>query len=73
MDRNRLLSCTPRFNDPTVEREVVLDFTSGYIKRALHTLPSQGSKMPWRLYQNYAKDIVMLRYGRVDDGVMEFR
>jgi cation diffusion facilitator CzcD-associated flavoprotein CzcO len=73
MDRNRLVSCTPRFNDPTVEREVVLDFTSGYIKRALHTLPSQGSKMPWRLYQNYAKDIVMLRYGRVDDGVMEFR
>jgi hypothetical protein len=73
MDANGQTSCTPRFNDPTVTREAVLDFTSGYIQRALHTLPSQGSKTPWRLHQNYAKDIVMLRYGSIDDGVIEFR
>lgn len=27
---------------------------------------------PWRLYQNYALDIVSLRLGRVNDGVMQY-
>jgi monooxygenase len=73
MDKNGFVQCTPRRNDPSVKEEAVLDFTSGYVQRALHTLPSQGSKMPWRLHQNYVKDLSMLRYGRVDDGTMEFR
>ena len=34
--------------------------------------PKQGMKKPWKLYQNYALDLVTLRYGKVDDGVMEF-
>lgn len=73
MDRNGYASCTPRLSDPTVKPEPVLDFTSGYVQRALPTLPKQGSKMPWRLHQNYVKDLSMLRYGRLDDGTMEFR
>jgi monooxygenase len=73
MDRHGYASCTPRVNDPSVEPEPVLDFTSGYVQRALDTLPRQGSKTPWRLHQNYVKDLSMLRYGRVDDGTMEFR
>jgi monooxygenase len=59
--------------DPSVKPERVLDFTSGYVLRAIHTLPSQGSKMPWRLHQNYFKDLSMLRYGSVEDGTMEFK
>ena len=73
MDENGYASCTPRLTDPSVLPEPVLDFTSGYVKRALDTLPSQGSKHPWRLHQNYVKDLSMLRYGRVDDGTVEFR
>jgi monooxygenase len=73
MDENGFDRCTPRLNDPSVKKERVLDFTSGYVERALHTLPSQGSKTPWRLHQNYIKDLSMLRYGRVDDGTMEFK
>ena len=73
MERHGYASCTPRVTDPTVRPEPVLDFTSGYVQRALHTLPSQGSKTPWRLHQNYVKDLSMLRYGRVDDGAMEFK
>ena len=73
MDRNGYASCTPRVNDPSVTEEPILDFTSGYVKRALHTLPRQGSKKPWRLRQNYFKDLSMLRYGRVEDGTMEFK
>ena len=73
MDKHGFAQCTARRSDPAVVEEPVLDFTSGYVRRALHTLPSQGSKMPWRLYQNYIKDLSMIRYGRVDDGTMEFK
>lgn len=73
MDEKGLKSCTPRLNDPTIEREPALDFNSGYVLRALPELPSQGSKHPWKLHQNYIKDLRMLRFGRLEDGVMEFR
>ena len=73
MERNGFAYCVARRTDPSVTPEPVLDFTSGYVIRALHTLPKQGSKMPWRLYQNYVKDLSMIRYGRVDDGTMEFK
>ena len=72
MDRHGYDICTPRLNDPSVEPVPAVDFTSGYVQRALDTLPRQGSKTPWRLHQNYVKDLSMLRYGRVDDGAMEF-
>ncbi len=72
MDRHGLAQCTPRLNDPSVTPEPAIDFTSGYVRRALHTMPSQGSKMPWRVHQTYVKDLSMLRYGRLDDGTMEF-
>jgi cation diffusion facilitator CzcD-associated flavoprotein CzcO len=73
MQRNGYAQCTPRRNDLSVVAEPVLNFTSGYVQRALHTLPSQGSKRPWRLYQNYALDVMTMRWGRLDDGTMEFK
>lgn len=72
MDSNGCVQCTPRRNDPTVVEEPALDFKSGYVQRALHTLPRQGSRTPWRLRQNYALDMLGVRFDRIDDGVMEF-
>ena len=31
-----------------------------------------GVAQPWRLHQNYVRDIVSLRFGRIDDGVMQY-
>ena len=73
MDQHGYAQCTPRVNDPELTPVPAIDFTSGYVLRALHTLPQQGSKTPWRLHQNYVKDLSMLRFGRVDDGAMEFK
>lgn len=73
MDAKGFSSCTPRLNDPSIEREPALDFNSGYVLRALDEIPSQGSKHPWRLHQNYFKDVRMIRHARLDDGTMEFR
>jgi monooxygenase len=73
MERNRFVQCTPRRADRPLLEEPVLGFTSGYVQRALPKLPKQGSGAPWRLHQNYLKDLVTLRMGRVDDPAMEFR
>ena len=67
-----LALATPR-RDLGVQEEPVLSFSSGYVQRALPSLPKQGSRAPWRLHQNYVKDLVALRMGRVDDPALEFR
>ena len=72
MDRNGYRQCMPHNVDPDVTELPSLDFSSGYVQRSIAKLPKQGSKRPWRLYQNYALDIVTLRYGKVDDGVMQY-
>lgn len=72
LDKHGYAAGTPQLTDTSIEPEAILDFTSGYVQRALNTLPRQGSKTPWRLHQNYVKDLSMLRYGRVDDGTMQF-
>ena len=50
----------------------MIDFSSGYVQRAIETFPRQGSRRPWRLYQNYAADILALRHAPLEDGVMRF-
>ena len=72
MDRHNYRQCMPHNGDPTIEPMPSLDFSSGYVQRSIAKLPKQGSKRPWRLYQNYALDIVSLRLGKVDDGVMQY-
>ncbi len=64
-------ACTPR-RDPSVCELPFNDFSSGYILRALDRFPKQGARAPWRLYQNYLLDILSLRFGRLEDGVLEF-
>jgi cation diffusion facilitator CzcD-associated flavoprotein CzcO len=73
MDRHGYAQATPRNHDPEMALEPWLDFSSGYVRRAIDRLPKQGAKKPWKLYQNYAKDIVALRFGTLTDGAMEFR
>jgi monooxygenase len=58
--------------DPSVGERPFLDFEPGYVLRSLHELPKQGSKQPWRLSMTYMLDVLKIRLGRVDDGVLEF-
>ena len=71
MDEQGYRVCTPR-RDPSVAEEPLIDFSSGYVLRAIHQFPRQGSKAPWRLYQNYARDVLLLRFGAVADEAMAF-
>ena len=72
MDEHGYSQCTPVNSDPSVETVPFIDFNSGYVVRAIDQFPKQGSKAPWRLHQNYARDIFTLRYSDVDDGAMVF-
>ena len=64
MHRGGLHIATPQ-RDAQVQVAPFLDFTSGYVQRALAKLPKQGDRQPWRLYQNYLRDWLLLRLGRV--------
>ena len=72
MRRHGYVQCTPRNRDPALATEPAIDFSSGYVQRAIDRLPRQGTRVPWRLHQNYLRDIALLRYGRLADGAMEF-
>ncbi len=72
MDRHGYRTCVPHEPRAGVDREPAIGLRSGYIRRALNDLPKQGTRTPWRLHQNYALDLASLRFGPVDDGVMEF-
>jgi monooxygenase len=72
LDESGSRQCMPVSKDPTITPEPFVDFSSGYFQRSLDQLPKQGSKKPWKLYQNYALDIATMRFGKVDDGTLEF-
>ena len=54
---------------PDAER---FDFTSAYVLRALHTPQRPGSQTPFAYNKTTFKDFSILRFGRVDNGTMEF-
>lgn len=64
--------CTPRGPDPSEPTEPFLNLASGYIQRAVDHLPKQGTRAPWKLYQNYIRDLIDFRFGKLDGEGMEF-
>jgi cation diffusion facilitator CzcD-associated flavoprotein CzcO len=73
MDAIGAKQCTPR--RPRVPQAELpwLDFSSGYIARALELFPKQGARGPWRRNQNYLLDLLELRLRGVGDSALEFK
>jgi monooxygenase len=72
MDAHGYTECLPQRSAAVVGMESAVNLTSGYVSRALATLPRQGANKPWRTYQNYARDLLNLRFSRMNDGAMVF-
>jgi monooxygenase len=72
MDEHGYDRCTPIEPEPSERRTPIIDFSSGYVLRVVDQLPKQGDRTPWRLHQNYFKDIRMLRHAPLDDGAVRF-
>ncbi|NLS27144.1 FAD-containing monooxygenase EthA [Sphingomonas sp. S2M10] len=66
MAKRGMRQVTPQPVGP-VEPEPFLDFTSGYVQRALRLLPRQGHRKPWRVHQSYTRDLLALKFGSIDD------
>jgi cation diffusion facilitator CzcD-associated flavoprotein CzcO len=73
MKENNFSVCIPQIDDESLPSEPLLDFTSGYVLRANHILPKQGSKAPWKVHQNYVKDIFSLKYANVKDKYLVYK
>jgi monooxygenase len=72
MGKHGYASVTPRLGDPAMPTEPLVDLQSGYVQRALDHLPKQGARAPWRLHQNYVRDLMLLRFGRLAEDELEF-
>jgi cation diffusion facilitator CzcD-associated flavoprotein CzcO len=72
MDRKGVRQVTPRPVDESAAAPFIEKFTPGYMQRALASWPKQGRKKPWRVYQNYLRDTISLRWTRVDDEGLAF-
>jgi len=72
MDRVGMKQATPRLRSGAIETDPWLDFSSGYVQRSIDKFPRQGKESPWRVHQNYIRDLMDLKFGAVDDDAMEF-
>jgi cation diffusion facilitator CzcD-associated flavoprotein CzcO len=72
LDTHGYVSATP-VAPPDGRSAPFVDLTSGYIQRALDQLPRQGSRAPWRVYQNYLRDRLLMGRGRLEDEGMTFQ
>jgi monooxygenase len=72
MDGHGYDRCMPHTDDRSVTRRPLLDFGSGYVQRAVHAFPRQGSRHPWSLAMSYAEDVRNLRNGAIEDRELHF-
>jgi monooxygenase len=72
MDSRGYDTCVPVNDDPTVTERPFTDFSAGYVRRFIDQLPRSGSRAPWRVSMNYPRDVIALRYGKINDGTMRF-
>jgi cation diffusion facilitator CzcD-associated flavoprotein CzcO len=72
MDEQGYAMAMPLEPDPSLPREPFIDFNSGYVVRSIHKFPKQGPHAPWRLYQNYPRDIRLLKSGPLQDEGIRF-
>ena len=69
---HHVTSATPIPGPGDMEKMPWLNFTPGYFQRAMHLMPLQGPKAPWRVYQNYYRDVHYLKDAPLDDGYLRF-
>ena len=67
MDKKNYSFFMPKIENQNMNISPLLNLNSGYIHRSSHLFPKQGSKLPWKLYQNYFFDYTMLRINKIRD------
>ena len=75
MDQRVVRQATPRLRPGDARmaaRPWIDDFSSGYMRRAMHLFPRQGDREPWVNPQDYVRDRTLMRTAAIEDGVLQF-
>jgi len=72
MSAHGFTAVVPRWTEGKLPDNPFIDLSSNYVLRSVHEFPKQGRRAPWRLYQNYIRDVILLKHGKVDDPALEF-
>ena len=73
MDKKNYQYVIPKVQDNDIETVPLLNLNSTYIHRDKDMFPMQGSKTPWKLYQNYFRDYKTLRINKIADKQLHFK
>ena len=73
MDKKGYTQVVPQDRDNSRTEDTVMGgLNSGYIRRAIDQLPKQGNKRPWKIVQDYVRDVPILRYAPIEDEALKF-
>jgi len=72
MGRRGYRTCTPVCDRDSLAPRPLLNLTSGYVQRAAADLPKSASKAPWLIRQNYIRDLMTMKFSRLQDGILKF-
>jgi cation diffusion facilitator CzcD-associated flavoprotein CzcO len=73
MDTNGFKTATPQPSAPTrADTRPLLNFSAGYVRRALDSMPRQGVQAPWDMPMSYRTDHRRLVDGPVEDAELFF-
>ncbi len=72
MDANGYDTARAEVADPDMAARPLLDFSAGYVQRAVHLLPKQGDGAPWLMSSSYYNDVKLLRSDSVVNPNLRF-
>lgn len=73
MEKKSYTYVVPKIMDNEIKTLPLLNLNSSYIYRDKDMFPLQGSKTPWKLYQNYFRDYKTLRINKITDKQLQFK
>jgi cation diffusion facilitator CzcD-associated flavoprotein CzcO len=59
-------------DDDRAEDSLLGGLSSGYVRRGNDRMPRQGTRGPWKVRNDYVRDVPVLRHSPIEDGVLEF-
>jgi len=72
MRKERFDYCTPVLPNNSMNQNPLMSLSSGYIVRAIDSIPKAGPKSPWRTSQNYFRDYIELRLKSINNNDLKF-
>ncbi len=73
MDRHGYTQVVAHATDADRSTDSVLgSLDSGYVRRGNDRLPRQGTHGPWKVRNDYVRDVPVLKLGAINDGILQF-